>query len=67
MGNNNPFSLMALAALDRKTEKRKAQAVLHHKRGKSLEQIALLLGVSTRSVRRYLPNVDWTVNTTKGC
>ena len=59
MGNNNPFSLMALAALDRKTGKRKARAIELHAKGWGLEAIAKQLGTSTRSIRRYLPGVNW--------
>ena len=61
--NNNRFSLMALAALDRKTENRKAIAIALHDLGCGLEAIAKELGTSTRTVRRYLPGVNWRGNT----
>ena len=52
--NNNPFSLMALAALKHKTAGRKQRAIAMHASGKSLEEIAKQLGISTRTVRRYI-------------
>ena len=62
MGNNNPFSLMALEALRVKTAGRKAYAAKLYDQGLTLEAIAAELGTSTRSVRRYLPGVNWRGN-----
>ena len=62
--NNNPFSLMALEALKVKTDSRKQRAIELHAKGFGLEAIAAELGTSTRSVRRYLPGVNWSGNTT---
>ena len=54
--NNNPFSLMALAALKHKTDNRKAKAVKFHDSGLDVNQIAKKLGLSRRTVKRYLPH-----------
>ena len=62
--NNNSFSLMALEALKVKTDSRKQRAIELHAKGFGLEAIAAELGTSTRSVRRYLPGVNWSGNTT---
>ena len=41
------------------TRERKARAIELHAKGLGLEAIAKKLGTSTRSVRRYLPGVNW--------
>ena len=41
------------------TRERKARAIELHAKGFGLEAIAKKLGTSTRSVRRYLPGVNW--------
>ena len=45
------------------TRERKARAIDLHAQGFGLEAIAKKLGTSTRSIRRYLPGVDWRGNT----
>ena len=61
--NTNDFSLMALAALKRKTQNRKERAAELYDQGLTLEAIAKEIGTSTRSVQRYLPGVKWLGNT----
>ena len=65
MANDNQFSIMAIAALKEKTDNRKAKAIELYNSGKGLrlEAIAKQLGTSTRTVRRYLPDVNWRGNT----
>lgn len=52
--NTNPFSLMAIAALKAKTANKRKQALILHAQGLDLEAIATRLGISPRTVRRYL-------------
>ena len=54
--NNNEFSLMALEALRVKTSGRKVEAIALHKRGKSVNEIKTKMGISRRTVKRYLPH-----------
>ena len=41
------------------TRERKSDAIALHAKGLGLDAIAEELGTSTRSVRRYLPGVNW--------
>ena len=56
MANDNQFSIMAIAALKQKTDNRKAEAIALYDSGKGLDPnaIAKQLGISRRTVRRYL-------------
>ena len=58
MTNENQFSRMALAALKAKTNSRKAEAIALYDRGNGLDvnEIAKQLGLSRRTVKRYLPH-----------
>ena len=56
MGNNNQFSLMALEALRVKTDGRKAEAIALHARGLTVNEIKTKMGLSRRTVKRYLPH-----------
>ena len=54
--NNNDFSLMALEALRVKTAGRKSEAIALHASGLDANKIAKELGISRRTVKRYLPD-----------
>ena len=58
MANDNQFSIMAIAALKQKTDNRKAEAIALYDCGKGLDAnaIAKQLGISRRTVKRYLKN-----------
>ena len=56
MANDNQFSLMAIAALKKKTDNRKRQAIELDKTGLDVNQIAKKLRCSRRTVKRYLPH-----------
>ena len=56
MANNNTFSLMALEALKAKTDSRKAKAIELQKSGLDVNQIKTKMGISRRTVKRYLPD-----------
>ena len=58
MANDNQFSIMAIAALKQKTDNRKAEAIALYDSGLDVNAIAKALGISRRTVKRYLKQPD---------